>query len=53
MLFRILEILAFILPAILPTMGLRLGILSIYLIAHFLGLQKRYIQYKRKHSKST
>ena len=44
--FMILETVAFLLPAIPQSLTTRLGILGLYAIAHFSGVQKRYLAWK-------
>jgi len=47
--FNSVELFAFILPAIPNELPVRLGILSIYFIAHYYKLQYTYAQFKYKY----
>jgi hypothetical protein len=46
--FKVLEAVGFVLPALPPSLPVRLGILSAYLVAHFMGLQYRYGAWKMR-----
>jgi hypothetical protein len=46
--FHTIEFLAFILPAIPDSLSVRIGILSIYFIAHYYKAQVAYSNYKKK-----